>query len=93
MDIEAQRPDPIRNPVEKWKHKKWKGKKWKQKKRWKQKKMEAKKVEPKKWKQSAAEQFSFQAAAKAAGSGTCFVQNVIYGGFYAPGKKDIIGSL
>ena len=55
--------------------------------------MEAKKVEPKKWKQSAAEQFSFQAAAKAAGSGTCFVQNVIYGGFYAPGKKDIIGSL
>ena len=72
MDIEAQRADPIRNPVEKWKQKKWK---------------------QKKWKQSAAEQFSFQAAAKAAGSGTCFVQNVIYGGFYAPGKKDIIGSL
>ena len=55
----------------------WKQNKWKEK----------------KWKQSAAEQFSFQAAAKAAGSGTCFVQNVIYGGFYAPGKKDIIGSL
>ena len=67
MDIKAKRADPIRNPVEKWKHKKWK--------------------------QSAAEQFSFQAAAKAAGSGTCFVQNVIYGGVYAPGKKDIIGSL
>lgn len=72
MDIKAKRADPIRNPVEKWKHKKWK---------------------QIKWKQSAAEQFSFQAAAKAAGSGTCFVQNVIYGGFYAPGKKDIIGSL
>ena len=72
MDIEAQRADPIRNPVEEWKQKKWK---------------------QNKWKQSAAEQFSFQAAAKAAGSGTCFVQNVIYGGFYAPGKKDIIGSL
>ena len=57
------------------------------------KKVEAKKWKQKKWKQSAAEQFSFQAAAKAAGSGTCFVQNVIYGGFYAPGKKDIIGSL
>ena len=77
MDIEAQRADPIRNPVEEWKQKKWKQNKWKQK----------------KFKQSAAEQFSFQAAAKAAGSGTCFVQNVIYGGFYAPGKKDIIGSL
>ena len=25
--------------------------------------------------------------------GTCFVQNVIYGGFYARQKKDIIGSL
>ena len=77
MDIKAQRAHPIRNPVEEFKQKKWKQNKWKQK----------------KFKQSAAEQFSFQAAAKAAGSGTCFVQNVIYGGFYAPGKKDIIGSL
>ena len=32
MDIKAQRADPIRNPVEKWKQKKWKRKKLKQKK-------------------------------------------------------------
>ena len=62
-------------------------------KKWNQKSGSKKNGSKKKWKQSAAEQFSFQAAAKAAGSGTCFVQNVIYGGFYAPGKKDIIGSL
>ena len=33
MDIEAQRADPIRNPVEEWKQKKWKQNEWKQKKR------------------------------------------------------------